>query len=731
MRGLSLIILIIFLYFDSPQEKKSDSPHGDDLKISCEECHTSDGWEVDVKTISFRHSVTNFQLEGTHVDVSCASCHTSLVFNDASPDCMSCHTDMHEQTVGSDCARCHNSNSWIVNNTTEMHQLSRFPLLGAHATADCFQCHESGSLLRFDPLSTECVDCHKNDYIETTDPNHSESGYSTDCIECHQMNAFSWTGPNFTHTFFPLTLGHDIRDCSRCHTSGTDYSNISSDCFSCHESDYLTSSNPNHQQANLSTNCLECHTTNPDWRPADFRIHDNLYFPIYSGEHNGEWESCTDCHTTPSNYSIFTCTDCHEHNSSDMNEEHSGISGYVYSSNACFECHPTGSEDFIFNHNTSNFPLTGAHTTTDCASCHTDGYSGTSSNCADCHTPDYNQTTSPNHQLAEFSNECMECHTTNPGWSPADFILHDNMYFPIYSGEHNGEWTSCIDCHNTPDNYAIFTCIDCHEHSSSEMNDEHNGISGYTYNSNACFECHPTGSGEGAFDHSSSNFPLTGEHVNVDCASCHINGYAGTTSDCFECHTADFNQTVNPNHTNIGLSNDCASCHTTNADWQPATFNNHNEFYVLAGAHNNIASECNTCHNGDYNNTANTCIGCHQNEYNQTTDPPHASAQFSTDCLICHTESAWEPSTFEHDGQYFPIYSGKHNGEWNTCADCHTNSGDYSLFSCIDCHEHNQTDMNDEHNDVDGYVYSSPACLNCHPNGDEDFKINHIQNSRR
>ena len=47
-----------------------------------------------------------------------------------------------------------------------------------------------------------------------------------------------------------------------------------------------------------------------------------------------------------------------------------------------------------------------------------------------------------------------------------------------------------------------------------------------------------------------------------------------------------------------------------------------------------------------------------------TTDPDHTAAGFSTDCATCHSETAWEPSTFDHDGLYFPIYSGEHDGEW-------------------------------------------------------------------
>ncbi|MCU0329314.1 MAG: hypothetical protein MUE53_10010, partial [Chitinophagales bacterium] len=119
-------------------------------------------------------------------------------------------------------------------------------------------------------------------------------------------------------------------------------------------------------------------------------------------------------------------------------------------------------------------------------------------------------------------------------------------------------------------------------------------------------------------------------------------------------------------------------------------------------------------------NTPNTCVGCHQSDYNSTTNPNHAAAQFPTNCIACHSQSAWSPSTFDHDNLYFPIYSGKHDGEWNLCADCHFNSSNYNLFSCINCHEHDDpADMADKHDGVNGYQYNSNACYACHPDGEK------------
>ncbi|MFA5417330.1 MAG: hypothetical protein WC341_02620 [Bacteroidales bacterium] len=554
------------------------SPHGDELKISCDDCHKTKGWTVDLKTIDFHHDSTGFALVGQHQSVDCKSCHTTLVFSAASSECVSCHTDMHNQTVSMDCNQCHTPQSWLVSNITEIHQMSRFPLLGAHATADCYACHPSASTLDFQPQGIECIDCHLVDFQATTDPGHVEGNFSTNCVECHNMNVFSWTGAGVDHSFFPLNQGHALNDCYQCHVQGDPYNSISPECITCHQSDFLATTNPNHAAIDLSTNCLDCHTTLPGWSPAKFTIHDARYFPIYSGEHNGEWDNCMDCHTNASNYAQFTCTGCHEHNKADTDDEHDGVGGYIYDDQACFDCHPTGS-------------------------------------------------------------------------------------------------------------------------------------------------------GEGGFNHNLSNFPLTGAHLTTDCIECHANGYAGTSMVCVDCHQIDFNQSTNPNHVALGLLTECQTCHSTNPGWVPATFDVHNDYYLLQGAHTSIANDCSACHQGNYNNTPNSCVGCHQTDYNQTTNPAHAAAQFPTECETCHTQSAWAPSTFNHDGQYFPIYSGKHNGEWNLCSDCHTNPTNYAVFSCIDCHEHNKPDTDDEHDGVSGYQYNSNACFDCHPDGsDRQQHINQHNN---
>ncbi|MDX1684632.1 MAG: hypothetical protein R3275_05300, partial [Saprospiraceae bacterium] len=539
-------------------------------------------------------------------------------------------------------------------------------------------------------------------------------------------------------------------------------------------------------------NCIECHNES-SWTPSTFD-HDAQYFPIYSGKHEGEWMDCVDCHTTPGNYSMFSCVTCHMNPETD--EDHEGIEGYVYNSPACLACHPTGDADDIFDHNMTNFPLTGAHTTITCVECHAGGYAGTPTECQACHSLDHGQTTNPDHGALGISMDCIMCHTTEPGWSPATFPVHDDyyviegahtaiamncadchngdynntpntcvgchredyegtddpphltlqfsedcaschsqdawvpttfdhdgQYFPIYSGKHMGEWTDCRDCHTNVSDYSQFTCTSCHMN--PETDEAHQTVSGYVYQDDACLACHPTGDADVIFDHNMTNFPLTGAHTDVDCISCHSSGYMGTPTECVICHMEDYKNSVNPSHDDLGIPMDCAVCHTTDPGWMPASFPIHDNYYQLNGAHAAISMDCAACHMGDYNNTPNMCVGCHQADYDQTTNPDHAASQFSTDCATCHTEDAWIPSTFDHDGMYFPINSGTHAGTWSECIECHDNPMNFSDFTCIGCHEHNKDDTDEDHEMINGYVYISSACLVCHPNGIADEGFDH------
>jgi len=173
------------------------SPHGANFATKCDVCHNADSWAYKGSAGTFDHNTTHFPLVGQHVMVDCKLCHTDLVFSNAKQSCVACHKDVHQQTVGTDCSRCHTPRSWTVNNISQIHQQSRFPLHGAHVQADCYQCHTSSSRLRFDPIGTECVDCHLAGFNSTTNPSHTQSHFPKDCMLCHNDNA--WKGATFDH----------------------------------------------------------------------------------------------------------------------------------------------------------------------------------------------------------------------------------------------------------------------------------------------------------------------------------------------------------------------------------------------------------------------------------------------------------------------------------------------------------------------------------------------------
>ena len=706
------------------------------MKMNCASCHTSAGWEISAsywqslkpgepvfsKTTGavnpdidarFHHNHTEFELKGRHATVDCRSCHETLVFSEAKTkdDCASCHTDIHQQTTGNDCARCHTPNNWLVDNIQELHHDNGFPLTGVHRAVSCEECHQSASTLQFNRLGNDCISCHRSDFEAAASPNHVSAGYSTNCQECHNVFTPGWGTDKVDHSFFPLTKGHEVADCAKCHVGG-DFMNTPNTCVACHQADYNTTQNPNHQSAGISTDCAQCHTTDLGWMPASYPDHDALHFPIYSGKHNGQWSNCADCHNNPSDYSQYTCTNCHTN--PETNNSHNGISGYTYENSACLACHPTGDATGAFDHNTTDFPLTGAHVTTACVECHSAGYVGTPTQCSACHTTDFNQSTNPNHVSLGIPMDCATCHTTT-AWEPATFPIHNNYY--TLNGAHTGIANDCAACHNGDYNNTPNTCNGCHNSDYTATTNPNHATLQF---STDCASCHSeTAWMPATFDHNTTDFPLTGAHVTTACVQCHSAGYAGTPTQCAACHTTDFNQSTNPNHVSLGIPMDCAMCHTTTA-WEPATFPIHNNYYTLNGAHASIANNCVACHNGNYNNTPNTCMGCHTQDFNTATNPNHQSAQFPTDCLMCHNETAWEPSTFDHDDMYFPIYSGKHKNEWDQCSECHTTPGNYQAFSCIICHEHNnQNAVNQDHQGISGYQYNSNACYTCHPDGSD------------
>lgn len=63
----------------------AQSPHGKELTISCDACHTADSWQVAKDSISFDHDTTHFALDGQHEVIDCKQCHTTLSFQKRNP----------------------------------------------------------------------------------------------------------------------------------------------------------------------------------------------------------------------------------------------------------------------------------------------------------------------------------------------------------------------------------------------------------------------------------------------------------------------------------------------------------------------------------------------------------------------------------------------------------------------------------------------------------------------
>ncbi len=482
-----LSLAVIFLLGAFPL--LAQSPHGNALKMDCVRCHNPSGWTINYRTIQFDHDKTDYVLEGSHVQTDCKLCHSALVFDQVpSTGCVSCHTDIHSQSVGNDCVRCHTSETWLVDNIPELHEENGFPLIGTHGNLSCVECHTSETTLRFDRVGNECISCHQDDYASAQNPNHQTAGFSTDCIECHNPLGFGWDSESINHDFFPLTEGHDIQDCTQCHTTGN-YTDASPDCVSCHQDDYAGTQDPNHTTSGFSTNCVACHTTNPGWSPADFGNHD--FFPLTLGH---DIQDCNQCHINGTYAGLSPdCVACHQEDYSGTQNPNHTTAGF---STDCVSCHTTnpGWTPATINHDF--FPLTLGHDIQDCVQCHTTAnYADTSADCVACHQDDYDQTNNPNHQAANFPTDCVACHTTNPGWTPATFD-HDGQYFPIYSGKHReGEaWNDCVECHPNPNSYAEFSCFQCHLQ--PEMDDKHKEENGYQYVSSVCLQCHPNGNKE-------------------------------------------------------------------------------------------------------------------------------------------------------------------------------------------------------------------------------------------
>lgn len=390
----------------------------------------------------------------------------------------------------------------------------------------------------------------------------------------------------------------------------------------------------------------------------------------------------------------------------------------------CALCHDPGgwvpaviSPDFD-HRRISGTPLEGAHSQANCRACHLSlDFATADASCTSCHA-DIHQ--------GELGVACERCHTQRSFIDPTLFHeVHAQTHFPL-RGVHRA--VDCEDCHRPVAqgaNQFVGTppqCEFCHLADALTTTEPDHRGPGFSTDCQAChseagwspavfdhgflppgalcIQCHAE-----AFqattdpDHEQQMFPQT-------CQDCHsTRAWIPATADhaalpagveCVVCHRADFQDTTDPDHEQLNLQTTCEDCHTTTA-WEPATFR-----------HDSLPP-------------TRQCVDCHLRDFQTAQNPNHLSAGFPQTCETCHVTTGWDPAIVpDHDPLYFPIYSGEHRRAWSACSDCHTVATDFSRFSCVQCHEHDDpADSADEHSGVSGYEYVSTACYTCHPRGSE------------
>jgi hypothetical protein len=384
----------------------------------------------------------------------------------------------HGEMAG-DCTTCHTPEGWSPLRKPLLfdHRGTGFPLEAAHQQAGCRDCHRS---LVFSQVGTACADCHR-------DAHRGELGVH--CDWCHTPE--SWTNRQeffrvHNRTRFPLLAAHARVDCEACHggQQPQQYVGTSTECVSCHLADYQAATDPDHQALRLSHDCTECHSVaSSAWDAGAFGSsfpHPET-FPLH-GAHAGL--ACDRCHATGFAGTSRQCVSCHRADFDGARDPDHKAGGF---STECQSCHnDRGWQPATFDHALSGFALSGAHASVDCGACHVNGrFSGTPHECVACHRDDFDRASNPNHVNAGFPTGCQACHNTN-GWRPASFD-HDR-FFPL-TRDHAG--IACATCHVNPGNFRTFQCLSCHGR--ERMDDKHEKVSGYRYENQACYSCHPRG----------------------------------------------------------------------------------------------------------------------------------------------------------------------------------------------------------------------------------------------
>ncbi len=563
---------------------------------ACVKCHSEHNgvnfalvkWEQ--ISAHFDHTKTGFTLDGKHLGLACAKCHTpekisagerrTILVKDLrgtylglSPTCTSCHEDKHRDQLGANCRQCHDTGAWKPVRNFD-HAKTRYPLTGAHVEIACQKCHTpmTGGALKYAGLRFEhCSSCH-------SDPHHA--AFQQGCESCH--NTSSWKSTAFLVKFdhsttkYPLTGKHAELGCERCHRGADFKTQIAFQaCSDCHNPD---PHNGQFAQRADKGRCDACHTTE-GFKPARFQLaeHNLTDFPL-RGKH--AVLECAKCHKPAGRATLYKvkfalCTDCHQ-------DAHRGqFAGTLYF-NRCEQCHNEDSyrpSTFgMARHQKSSFPLTGGHVAVICSDCHkpaganhpvamqvhpslsngnetidretrTAVYHFNALSCTTCHKDPHRGEFAARMGKADSAGRpegCEACHSTQ-SWRELRHFDHESTRFSLV-GAHRA--LECAACHRPPNlernllnvdfKSAPLSCEGCHK-------DTHAGQFRHGDAVTACMECHnSTKWRPSLFDHEKTTFSLKGAHQKVGCANCHVlmksvNGkdvlfYKPVPTACAACH---------------------------------------------------------------------------------------------------------------------------------------------------------------------------------------------------
>ena len=304
------IVLIVHSLVSGQQQDQF--VHGANFNLECNLCHNTSNWKVNPQKVLFDHNSTGFSLMGAHRLVDCQNCHNSLIFSHIGHNCIDCHQDVHQGRLGIDCERCHAPDSWENRlEVFELHQNTRFPLYGVHATIDCQSCHDREDKQDFKLKPVECQQCHIQNFLKTMNPAHQKARFSLQCEKCHLINSASWNQAIYEHSDqFPLSGGHANLECNDCHNNR--YQGISVECYACHQVQYEKTTNPSHKVFGFPTNCQECHSTQ-QWERGEFDHLAVSGFALTGVHGRSEEVKCIDCHVNNQIRGLpRDCYGCHQ-----------------------------------------------------------------------------------------------------------------------------------------------------------------------------------------------------------------------------------------------------------------------------------------------------------------------------------------------------------------------------------------------------------------------------------